>query len=173
MTDYDSSFKILLIGENSTKEKLINILFPETINSAPSITLGIDFYSKEVNYIGQKIKMMFWNPITADRFYIRLTQFLKGSHGIIITCDDADSKFLANLADLYQIIKQHVGDIPIILIRLEKDWENYQNEKKEDIISSIKNYITDYIEILDIDREEIEHFFQDITKIILNYHRDT
>jgi len=172
MTDYDSWFKVLLIGENSVKKKLIAILFPETINSTPNITLGIDFYSKEVKCNGQRIKMMIWNPITVDRFYIRLAQFLKDSHGAIITCDDVDSKFLQKLAEWNKIIKKNAGDIPIILIRLENDLDNSQNEQKEDLIPSVKNYITDSIEILDSESEEYEHFFQDMAKIFLNHHTD-
>ena len=169
MTEYEITLKVLLIGENSVKKKLIHILFPETLNSAPSITLGIDFYSKELNYRGQRIKMMIWNPITADRFYIRLSQYLKGSHAAIITCDDVDSKFIDRLTKWYQIIKQKAGYIPIILIRLEKERENCQNGQKEDIFPSVKNYITVSIEILDSEREEYEHFFQEIVKIILNH----
>lgn len=170
MTDFDSSFKVLLIGDYVVKKKLINILFPETINSAPTVTLGIDFYSKVISNNTQRIRMMIWNPITADRFYIRLSQFLKDSHGAIITCDDIDSRFLHKLPEWNQIIKQYAGEIPIILIRLEKDRENPQNEKKEDIIPLVKNYITDYIEILASESEEGEHFIGEIAKKILNYH---
>lgn len=43
---------------------------------------------------------MIWNPIKADRFYIRLSQFLKGSNGIIIPCDVVDLKFLDKLAEI-------------------------------------------------------------------------
>ena len=50
MTDFDIFFKVILIGENTVKKKLINFLFPQTINSVPKITLGIDFYPKEINY---------------------------------------------------------------------------------------------------------------------------
>jgi len=172
MTDYDIVFKVLLLGENSVKKKLINIIFPETINSPPTITLGIDFYSKEINYEGKEIKMMIWNPIRADRFYIRLSQFLKDSHGVIITCDGIDSKFLHKLSEWNQIIRQYAGEIPIILIRLEKKHDNSQRENKEDIIPLVKNYITDYIEILISEIEEKNHFIREMVKIILNYHTD-
>jgi len=173
MNDYDSFFKVLLIGEYSVKKRLIQYLFPETMNSAPSITLGIDFYSKKIINNGQRIKIMIWNPISADRFYIRLSQFLKGVHCAIIACDDVNSKFLHELAEWNQIIWKNGGDIPIILIRLEKDPGNSQNAQKEEKIASAKNYITDYIEILASESEEGEYIIQKIVKIILNYNTDT
>ena len=173
MTDFDIFFKVILIGENTVKKKLINFLFPQTINSVPKITLGIDFYPKEINHNGKRIKLMIWNPVSADKFYIRLSQFLKNSHGALIVCDRINSELLEKLAKWNDIIRKNAGDIPIILIRLKKEQFNSEYDHKEVIIPMVKNYITDYFEILVIENEDEENIIRETVKLILNHHIDT
>jgi GTPase SAR1 family protein len=170
MTDHDFTFKVLLIGETSVKNELVNILFPEVIDSAPSLVLNFEFYFKTVNYNGKKIKLIIWDRVAADRFNILLSHVLKGSNGVVIVFNILDSEFMTNLTEWYKIIRKNAGSIPIILIRLKSGGDDSQRKPREEISSLVKNDITNYFEIITRDQKENEHLIQEIVKIILQYH---
>jgi GTPase SAR1 family protein len=51
MTDYDNVLKILFIGkESSNKTSLINNYISGLYNEDLRLTIGVDFYSKIVNF---------------------------------------------------------------------------------------------------------------------------
>jgi len=169
MTDYDFTFKVLLIGESSVKNELSNILVPDTINSAPRLILNFDFYFKIVNYNGKKIKIIIWDRKAADRFNILLSQVLKGSNGVVIVFKILNSEFMNNLTEWCKIIRKKAGSIPIILVRLKSERDDSQRTPREEIISLVKNYITNYFEILTTEQNVTEHLIQEIARIILQY----
>jgi GTPase SAR1 family protein len=170
MTDYDFTFKVVLIGESSVKNELINFLFPETIDSAPRLVLNFEFYFKTVNYNGKKIKIIIWDRIAADRFNILLSQVLKGSNGVVIVFKIVNSEFMTNLTEWSKIIRKKAGSIPIILVMLKSEQDDSQGKPREEIKSLVKNYVTNYVELTTRDQKENEYLIQEIVKIILQYH---
>lgn len=170
MTEYDFTFKVLLIGDSSVKKELINYLFPETLNSGPALVLNVDFYIKTINYNGKKIKIMFWVRRALDRFNILLGIFLKDSSGVVIVNDSLNLEFLNKLADWNPIIRKKAGSVPIILVKLKSDLDDSKKIQQEELLPLAKNYITNYFEIKRKECKESEQLIQDFAKILLNYH---
>ncbi|MCK4687213.1 MAG: GTP-binding protein, partial [Candidatus Lokiarchaeota archaeon] len=115
MTDYDFTYKILMLGDASVGKTSLTIryisgFFLEDLK----LTIGVDFYSKTTNFKDKKVKLQIWDFGGEERFRFLLHQYCKGANGAFFLYDITNSTTLDHLPDWTSIIREHAGDIPIM-----------------------------------------------------------
>jgi small GTP-binding protein len=169
MTDYDYTFKIMMIGDASVGKtsltlRYISGFFLEDLK----LTIGVDFYSKTINSNGKKIKLQIWDFGGEERFRFLLSQYCKGSNGAFYLYDITNSITLDHLPDWTQIIREYAGEIPIILIGSKLDLEEFRAVEKEKGISTTKKYnLEAFMELSSKTGENVEEAFEKITEILI------
>lgn len=169
MASYDYTLSVLLLGDSSSGiEELVNHYISSDFIDDTKLTIGVDFYSKTQKLRGKKVKLQFWVFGGEARFRFLLHQYCKSKNGAIIMYDITNRLSLDHLPDWTQIIREHAGDIPIILIGNKLDLEKSREVTKEEVILTAKKYnLSAYIEISSKTGQNVEKAFEVITEILI------
>jgi small GTP-binding protein len=169
MVDYDYTYKVMLLGDASVGKtsltlRYISGFFLEDLK----LTIGVDFYSKTTNFDGKKVKLQIWDFGGEERFRFLLSQYCKGANGAFFLYDITKSVTLDHLPDWTQIIREHAGDIPIMLIGSKKDLEEFRDVSTEDGDLAAKKYnLRSFMELSSKTGENVEQAFEIMTKILI------
>ena len=170
MSDYDYTYKVMMLGDASVGKtsltlRYISGFFLEDLK----LTIGVDFYSKSVDYNDKKVKLQIWDFGGEERFRFLLTQYLKGANGVLFLYDITRSETLDHFPDWLQIIRENSGDIPIILIGSKLDLDEIREVKEDDGILATKKYnLASFLELSSKTGENVEKSFQVITEILVD-----
>ena len=169
MADYDYTFKVIMIGDASVGKtsltlRFISGFFLEDLK----LTIGVDFYSKTTNFKDKKVKLQIWDFGGEERFRFLLSQYCKGANGAFFLYDITNSITLDHLPDWTQNIREHAGDIPIMLIGSKKDLEEFRVVTREEGILAAKKYnLTSFVELSSKTGENVEKAFKVITEELI------
>ncbi len=168
MTSYDFTYKILMLGDASVGKtsltlRYISGFFMEDLK----LTIGVDFYSKTIDFIDNKVKLQIWDFGGEERFRFLLSQYCKGANGAFFLFDITNQISLDHLPDWTQIVRENAGDIPIMLIGSKLDLDEFRAVPTEDGILATKKYnLTSFIELSSKTGENVEKSFYDMTEIL-------
>jgi len=173
MASYDLILKVLLLGDPSTgKDEFVNRYISGLFQMETSLTIGVDFYSKTQEFRGKKVKLWIWNFGGQKRFRFFLHQYCKGANGAIIMYDITNRLSLNHLPDWTQIIREHAGDIPILLVGNKLDLEKPRKVPKEEGILTAKKYnLSACVELSSKTGQNVEKTFAILTKILIDYYK--
>jgi len=169
MTSYDFTFRVLLLGDPSSgKEELVNRYIAGYLVNDNKLTIGVDFYSKTLEVYGRKVKLQIWDFGGEERFRFLLHQYCKGKNAAMIMYDITNRLSLVRLPDWTQIIREHAGDIPIMLIgnRIELE-KSRAVSKEEGILLAEKYNLSAYMEMSSKTGQNVEKAFEVITEILI------
>jgi len=168
MTDYDYTFKIMMLGDASVGKtsltmRYISGFFMEDLK----LTIGVDFYSKTTSFKNKKVKLQIWDFGGEERFRFLLSQYSKGANGAFFLYDITNQTSLDHLPDWTQVIREHAGDIPIMLIGSKADLNEFRAVTRDDGILAAKKYnLASFVELSSKTGENVEKAFNVITEII-------
>ena len=169
MTDYDYTFKIMLLGDASVGKtsltlRYISGFFLEDLK----LTIGVDFYSKTSDFNNNKIKLQIWDFGGEERFRFLLSQYCKGANGAFFLYDITNRITLDHLPDWTQIIREHAGDVPIMLIGSKLDLERFRAVPREDGILAAKKYnLSSFVELSSKTGQNVEKAFDVMTETLI------
>jgi len=174
MTSYDLNFKVLLLGAPSTgKEEFINRYISGYFLEDISLTVGVDFHSKIQEFRGKNVQLQIWNFGVEPRFKFLLHQYCKGAQGAIIMYDITNLKSLDHLPDWTQIIREHAGNIPILLVGNNLDLEKSREVSKEEgILIAKKHNLSGCVELSSKTGKNVERTFEILTEILIEHYVD-
>jgi len=133
MTDYDFTFKIVLVGDVSEGKSYFAKNFCYNLfNSNSMITIGVDFFVRSLNMLGQNIKFQIWDVGAEERFRFLVPTYCKGANGGIIVYDVKNANSLAHILENVQLIRREAGNIPIVIIGtkcVEDDQEDLRDQE--------------------------------------------
>jgi len=168
MTDYDYTFKIMMLGDASVGKtsltmRYISGFFMEDLK----LTIGVDFYSKTTAHKDKKVKLQIWDFGGEERFRFLLSQYSKGANGAFFLYDITNQTSLDHLPDWTQVIREHAGDIPIMLIGSKVDLNEFRAVTRDDGILAAKKYnLASFVELSSKTGENVEKAFNVITEIL-------
>ncbi|TFF69362.1 MAG: GTP-binding protein [Promethearchaeota archaeon] len=167
--DYNYTFKIMLFGElSSGKENLIKRYVSEYFDEDGKLTRGVDFCSKTIDYKGKIVKLQFWDLADEPHFRYFISQYCKGANGTLVLFDVTNAKTLDRLREWNQTIKEHAGDIPIMLVGNERILDKPREISREKGNELVKKFnLSDYTEISTMTGEGIEKLFQRLAELLL------
>ncbi len=166
MTDYDFTFKIMMLGDASVGKTSLTIryisgFFLEDLK----LTIGVDFYSKTTNFKGKKVKLQIWDFGGEERFRFLLSQYCKGANAAFFLYDITNSITIDHLPDWTQIIREHAGDIPIMLVGSKLDLEEFRAVPRNEGILAAKKYnLTSFVELSSKTGQNVEDAFNLMTE---------
>jgi small GTP-binding protein len=170
--DYDYKFKIMIFGEKSSqKTSLINRYFYSFYAEDLKLTIGVDFYSKTVNFEEEKVKMQIWDFGGEERFRFLLSQYCKGADGAIFLYDITNRNTLNHLSEWIQIMRENAGNIPIILAGTNLDLEDSRNISYAEGLQVSRDYdLNGFMEVSSKTGENVEKLFNMVLHSLLqNY----
>jgi small GTP-binding protein len=168
MTNYDYTFKIMMLGDASVGKtsltmRYISGFFMEDLK----LTIGVDFYSKTTSFKDKKVKLQIWDFGGEERFRFLLSQYSKGANGAFFLYDITNQTSLDHLPDWTQVIREHAGDIPIMLIGSKLDLNEFRAVTRDDGILAAKKYnLASFVELSSKTGENVEKAFNVCTEIL-------
>ncbi len=168
MTNYDYTFKIMMLGDASVGKtsltmRYISGFFMEDLK----LTIGVDFYSKTTGFRDKKVKLQIWDFGGEERFRFLLSQYSKGANGAFFLYDITNQTSLDHLPDWTQVIREHAGDIPIMLIGSKVDLDEFRAVTRDEGILAAKKYnLASFVELSSKTGENVEKAFNVMTEIL-------
>jgi len=148
------------VGKTSLTIRYISGFFLEDLK----LTIGVDFYSKTTNYKGKKVKLQIWDFGGEERFRFLLSQYCKGANAAFFLYDITNSTTIDHLPDWTQIIREHAGDIPIMLIGSKLDLEEFRAVPRNEGILAAKKYnLSSFVELSSKTGQNVEEAFNLMT----------
>jgi len=172
IASYDYTFKIMMLGDADTPKKSLTIRYLSGFFlEEPKLTIGVDFYSKTIVFRDKKIKLQFWTFGGEERFRFLLHQYCKGANAAFFLYNITNRVSLDHLPDWTQIIREHAGDIPIILVGAKAHLEELRAVSKEEGFLAAKKYnLSGFIEVSSKTGQNVEKAFEIIiAKLIEKY----
>ena len=168
MTNYDYTFKIMMLGDASVGKTSLTVRYIKGFFMQDlRLTIGVDFYSKTINFKEKNVKLQIWDFGGEERFRFLLTQYCKGANGAFFLYDITNPKSLDHLPDWTQIIRENAGDIPIMLIGSKLDLDEYRAVPRDDGILAAKKYnLASFVELSSKTGENVEEAFTVMTETL-------
>ena len=169
MASYDATIKIMLLGDESVEKTSLTIRYISGFFLDDlKLTIGVDFYSKTINIDNKKIKVQIWDFGGEERFRFLLHQYCKGANGAFFLYDITNRLSLDHLPDWTQIIREHAGDIPIILLGAKAHLKEFRSVSKDEGILAAKKYnLSGFLEVSSKTGQNVEKAFEALTRLVL------
>ncbi|MGB5910647.1 MAG: Rab family GTPase [Promethearchaeia archaeon] len=134
------------------------------------LIVGADFFLKKIMVDENTINLQIWHITSEERFQFLIPTYIKGSLGAILIFDITNSKTLYHLIEVIDLIKENVGNIPIILVGNKLDLKKSREVFKEEGNLFKESYnLASYIEISSNLGYNIETVFIELVKLLLEY----
>ncbi|MFW9969746.1 MAG: Rab family GTPase [Candidatus Odinarchaeota archaeon] len=169
MTQYDYTFKVLMLGDASVGKTSLTLRYISGYFSPDlKLTIGVDFYSKAITFKSKQVKLQLWDFGGEERFRFLLSQYCKGANGAFFLYDITNPLSLDHLPDWTQVIREHAGDIPIMLIGSKVDLDEFRAVPRDEGILAAKKYnLASFIELSAKTGANVENTFAVMTEILL------
>ncbi|XP_052184216.1 ras-related protein RABC2a-like [Diospyros lotus] len=102
-SNYDYSFKILLIGDSGVGKSTLLLSFISNAHSHQNLspTIGVDFKIKQLTVGGKRVKLTIWDTAGQERFGTLTRSYYRGAHGIILVYDVTRRETYTNLSEVW------------------------------------------------------------------------
>ena len=173
MAGYDYTWKIMMLGDAAVGKTSLTLRFISGFFLDDlKLTIGVDFYSKTTTFKEKKVKLQIWDFGGEERFRFLLHQYCKGANAAFFLYDITNRLSLDHLPDWTQIIREHAGDIPIMLIGSKVDLQEFRAVTREEGILAAKKYnLSTFIELSSKTGQNVEKSFDVITEILFEKYK--
>ena len=127
--------KIILTGDIAVgKTSIINSLLNSKFNDEYEPSIGVDFFSKTMNYKGKQIKLQIWDSAGQEKFRSLIPNYIRGASLIFLVYDITQKESFSHLPDWIKFIN-NIENTNIIIIGNKIDLEdsrviNFEEGKK-------------------------------------------
>ena len=177
---YDFTFKIVIMGLGAEHSQKLLSIAPPSGKQPQRLTLGVEFYPKQIEISDKKVKLQLWNISTEKEFNFLLPTYYLGANGAIIVFDKSNRESFDLAKETYNELKRATNlefelhekkgvyiSMPIILIGLGNE-KKVTAEEGQTLAKEIGAY--GYIEISETDTQNFENMFSSLSLgIITNY----
>ncbi|KAK9723963.1 hypothetical protein RND81_05G037400 [Saponaria officinalis] len=169
-SNYDASFKILLIGDSGVgKSSLLVTLISNSLDDLPP-TIGVDFKIKMLTVGGKKLKLTIWDTAGQEKFRTLTSSYYRGAQGIVLGYDVTRRETFSNLSDVWtkevelystnqDCVKMLVGN------KVDKDSERAVS--REEGMALAQQLGSLFIECSAKTRENVEQCFEELAMKIM------
>ncbi|KAG6427461.1 hypothetical protein SASPL_111706 [Salvia splendens] len=189
-SNYDLSFKILLIGDSTVGKSSLLVSFCKLlVNNCVGLihqsihsfisnvvddlspTVGVDFKIKFLTVGGKKLKLTIWDTAGQERFRTLTSSYYRGAHGIVHVYDVTRRDTFTNLSDvwakeleLYSTNEDWLLEIKLIGLESERV------VSREEGMSLAKELGCLFLECSARTRENVEQCFAELALKIMDVH---
>lgn len=162
-------FKVLTSGEGGVgKTTLLHKYVEGTFSAETKMTIGVEFFLKELVVDGRNIVLQLWDFGGQERFRFLLESYVLGARGALLMFDLTRTMTLEKIDDWVKIVRRESPDLPVLFLGTKADLvENVIID--EDYIEEIKERYNfyDYFVISSKTGLNVERSFESITKEII------
>ena len=169
-------YKICLIGDGGVgKTTLINRYISGKYSEDFKMTIGVDFYTKNIEVEGINVNLQIWDFAGEHRFKNLLPNYVIGASCCIYMYDISRFSSLSNLDGWLKVLQKSPLDqrnyLPIMLVGGKKDLELQgkrviESEYAKDYGN--KRNLFDFIEFSSKTGENVENIFEVLSRKLLN-----
>lgn len=110
-------YKIIIVGDagvgkTSLARRFVTGMFDESY----LFTLGVDFFTKELEIKGFNVKLVLYDTGGQERFDFIRGLYFEGAAGCVITYDITDRASFERVGHWMQQVQQRCQDIPLLLV---------------------------------------------------------
>ena len=173
MTDREGAFKLCIFGDDFPgKTTLVNRYLTKVFDESIKMTIGADFYAKDLEIDGKNVVLRIWDFGGQQRFKVLLPSFAKGADGGIFVFDITRYTSLKNIDDWLSIFEKNVREkeisIPIIMVGILTDGKNMRSVETEDAVELSKKFnLKGYFECDLKTGKNFENILKDLTRLML------
>ncbi|KAG9134598.1 hypothetical protein Leryth_000920 [Lithospermum erythrorhizon] len=166
-SNYELSFKILLIGDSGVGKSSLLVSFISSSVEDLSPTIGVDFKIKLFTVGGKRLKLTIWDT---ERFRTLTTSYYRGAQGIILVYDVTRRDTFTNLSDIWAKEVELYStnqDCVKILVGNKVDRESDRVVSREEGIALAKELGALFLECSARTRENVEQCFEELALKIM------
>jgi len=158
----------MMLGDASVGKTSLTIRYISgSFLSDLKLTIGVDFYSKTTKFKKKRVKLQIWDFGGEKRFRFLLPQYCKGANAAFFLYDITNRSSIEHLPDWTQLIREHAGDIPIMLVGSKVDLEEYRVVSREEGIQAANKYnLASFVELSSKTGKNVEKAFDVMTEIL-------
>ena len=175
MIDREGAFKLCIFGDGGVgKTTLVNRYLTKVFDEDIKMTVGADFYVKDLEVDGKRVVIRIWDFGGEQRFKVLLPSFAKGADGGIFMYDITRYTSVKNIDDWLSIFEKNVREkqmqIPIIMVGGKIDLQEKRSVETEDAVElSEKHNLQGYFECSSKTGDRVEDIFESITRKMMKY----
>ncbi len=161
--------KVLTAGEGGVgKTTLLRRYVEGKFSSETKMTIGVEFFLKELNIDGQKVMLQLWDFGGQERFRFLLESYVIGARGALLMFDLTRTMTLENIEQWVQIVRKEDPELPILFLGSKSDLTS-DICLEEDYIEEFKQHFNmyDFLRISSKTGENVGLCFESLSRQIL------
>ncbi|MFX1308715.1 MAG: Rab family GTPase [Promethearchaeota archaeon] len=166
-------FKILLAGNGGVgKTSLLRRYVDGYFDESTIMTVGVDFFTKELNFNNAHCLLQLWDLGGQERFRYLLENFVMGARAALLLFDLTRMPLIKDILEWVNITRLHDINLPILLIGTKLDLDDFIAVDDESALH-LKNTFNmiDYIKTSAKTGYNVEKAFEMLTKKLVELSR--
>ncbi|OLS12284.1 MAG: hypothetical protein RBG13Loki_4107 [Promethearchaeota archaeon CR_4] len=170
MKDTNPTYKLILFGDGGVgKTSLAHRYLTGVFNEGIGVTIGVEFYIKNIMIGGKSIKLQVWDFGGEQRFRFLLPSYCKKSDGGLFLYDITNLSTLHSLKQWMEVISVNAPNIPILVVGTKTDLVEKRKVTKEEAVQVSKNHkMSGFVEVSAKTGFNVENVFETILKIMMS-----
>ena len=161
--------KVLTAGEGGVgKTTLLHRYVEGKFSSETKMTIGVEFFLKELMIDDQKVLLQLWDFGGQERFRFLLKSYVIGARGALLMFDLTRAMSLERIPEWVNICRKENPNLPILFLGSKADLTDDMNISKDYIMSYKEDFnLYDYLEVSSKTGQNVESAFESVTREIL------
>ena len=161
--------KVLTAGEGGVgKTTLLHRYVEGKFSSETKMTIGVEFFLKELMIDDQKVLLQLWDFGGQERFRFLLKSYVIGARGALLMFDLTRAMSLERIPEWVNICRKENPNLPILFLGSKADLAEDMNISKDYIMSYKEQFnLYDYLEVSSKTGNNVESAFESVTRKIL------
>ena len=167
--DKGKVYKVLIGGDGGVgKTTLLHRYIERKFIIATKMTIGVEFFIKELEVEGKKILLQIWDFGGQERFRFLLNNYARGAKGALFLFDLTRPVSLEKIEEWLKIFRVEDQDVPILLIGSKLDLME-KMVIEQTFIEEIKNKFNlfEFLKVSSKTGENVDLAFHKIAQKIL------
>jgi len=161
--------KILTAGEGGVgKTTLLRRYVEGKFSAETKMTIGVEFFLKEVEVDGKQCTLQLWDFGGQERFRFLLESYVLGAKGALLMFDLTRPMTLENLEEWVNLVRRSDNTIPVLFIGTKLDLETDIMVEDNYALQFKDNYkLFDFLKISSKTGQNVQESFELLTRKIL------
>jgi len=161
--------KVLTAGEGGVgKTTLLHRYVEGKFSSETKMTIGVEFFLKELMIDDQKVLLQLWDFGGQERFRFLLKSYVIGARGALLMFDLTRAMTLEKIPQWVNICRKENPNLPILFLGSKADLVDDMNISKDYITSFMDQFnLYNYLEVSSKTGNNVESAFENVTREIL------